>query len=110
MKYNNMRVVDLKTLTKECGLQGYSRLNKAELIAFIQNNLQCTRPPRPTRPPPPPLLAPPQVIATQAPSVKFRPDRPRQRQLNERQPNSQEVDILEQWEMLKNRPVITSKL
>ena len=57
-----MRVVNFKALMKERGLRGYSRLNKAELIAFIQNNLQpCTKtplipPPRPipaSRPPPP---------------------------------------------------------
>ena len=76
-----MRVVDLKALAKERGLRGYSRLNKAELIAFIQNNLQPrtrpppipaprqipalrppsaprTRPPRSTRPPPPPPVRP----------------------------------------------------
>ena len=82
MDYENMRVGDLKTLAKERGLR---RLNKAELIDFIRNNLQPrtrpppisapaprTRPPRPTRPPPPP------------PSVRFRPDRPRQ--LEERDP------------------------
>ena len=54
-----MKVVELKALAKERGLQGYSRLKKkAELIAFLQNNLQpmCTRPPRPTRPPPHLLL------------------------------------------------------
>ena len=82
-----MKVVDLKDLVKERGLQGYSNLRKAELITFLQNNLQPststlrpdtqTRPPRPTRPPPPP----PQ-------SVRFRSDRPRQpellRQLEER--------------------------
>ena len=59
MEYNNMKVIDLKALSKECGLRGYSKLKKAELITFLQNNLQptpapCTRPPRPTRPPPPP--------------------------------------------------------
>ena len=30
-----MRVVDLKALVKEHGLGGYSRLRKAELIAFL---------------------------------------------------------------------------
>ena len=64
-----MRVVDLKALSKERGLRGYSRLKKAGLIAFLRNNLQlCTRPlpqmstwePRP-RPPsrPIPTLRPP---------------------------------------------------
>ena len=51
-----MKVVDLKALARERGLQGYSKLKKAELIAFLQNNLRpapapCTRLPRPTRPP-----------------------------------------------------------
>ena len=42
-----MRVSELKALASECGLRGYSRLRKAELIALLQNN-----PPPP--PPPPP--------------------------------------------------------
>ena len=79
MEYNNMRVAELKALTRERGLRGYSRLRKAELIALLQNNppppagealpsgprtrpptasrtrdLWSPRPPRPTRPPPPP--------------------------------------------------------
>ena len=98
-----MRVVDLKALAKERGLRGYSRMKKAELIGFIQDNLQPptprTRPPRPTRSPPPP-----------PPSVRFRPDRTGQRQLDEGQPSSQEMDIFEQQEMRKNRPQDTSKL
>ena len=92
-----MRVAELKALAKEHGLRGYSKLKKAELIAFIQDNLRppCTpaprtRPPRPTRPPPPQL-------------VRFRPDRPRQ-------PSSQEIDIFEQQEMSKSRSQVTSKL
>ena len=35
MDYENMRLVDLKTLAKWCGLKGYSRLKKAKSIAFI---------------------------------------------------------------------------
>ena len=34
-----MKVIDLKVLAKERGLRGYSKLKKAELIAFLQNNL-----------------------------------------------------------------------
>ena len=100
-----MKVVDLKGLVKERGLRGYSKFKKADLIAFIQDNLQPpaprARPPRPNRPPPP------------QPSVRFRPDRPRQpellRQLDERQDSSREMDIFEQQEMNKNRPQVTSK-
>ena len=33
-----MRVPELKALTRECGLRNYSRLRKAELIAFLQDN------------------------------------------------------------------------
>ena len=83
MDYNNTKVVNLKALVKERGLQGYSKLRKAELITFLQNNLQPststprpdtqTRPPRPIRPPLPPLQ-----------SVRYRPDRPRQPELEER--------------------------
>ena len=54
-----MRVVDLKALAKEQGLRGYSRLKKAELIAFIRNNLQmCTKPPPIPAPRPPPRPIP----------------------------------------------------
>ena len=85
-----MRVTELKALMRECELRGYSWLRKAELIAFLQNNLLHARPPRPNRspqparpnrPPPPP---PPQVIAVQAQLVRFRPDRPRQPELMRR--------------------------
>ena len=86
-----------KALEKEHILRGYSKLKKAESIAFLQNNPRatCTRPPRPTRSPP----RPPQ-------SVRFRPVRPRQL----RQPSSQEIDIFEQQEMSKSRLQVTSKL
>ena len=74
-----MKVVDLKALAKERGLRGYSKFKKAELITFLQNNLQpCTRPPKPTRPPPPPPQMSTLEPIDDRPSVRFRPDRPRQ--------------------------------
>ena len=61
-------------------------VKKAELITFLQNNLQptCTRPPRPTIPPPPPPTWEPidnKPRLTPQASVRLRPDRPRQPQL-----------------------------
>ena len=47
---------ELKALTRERRLRGYSRLRKAELIAFLQDNApqepQAPRRQRPARPPP----------------------------------------------------------
>ena len=63
------------------------------------------------RPPPPPPPPPSQA----SPSVRFRPDRPRQpelrRQLEERQrqPSLQEMDIFEQQEMNKSQPQVRDK-
>ena len=43
-----MRVPELKAVSRECRLRGYSRLRKAELIVFLQDNEhQAQRPPRP---------------------------------------------------------------
>ena len=36
--YETLRMPELKALARECRLRGYSRLRKAELIAFLQNN------------------------------------------------------------------------
>ena len=52
--YETLRMLELKALARERRLRGYSRLRKAELIAFLQNNEQ--RPPqmstwKPNRPP-----------------------------------------------------------
>ena len=41
-----MRVPELKALTRDRGLRGYSRLRKAEIIELILNNQQCTIPPQ----------------------------------------------------------------
>ena len=60
-EYNNMTIARLRALVREHELRGYSRLRKAELIAFLQENLQPpqrTRPPKFTRPPPPPPTIP----------------------------------------------------
>ena len=38
MEYDNMRVAELKVISRERGLRGYSRLRRAELIALLQNN------------------------------------------------------------------------
>ena len=43
--YETLRIPDLKALAKECGLRGYSRLRKAELIELLQGN-GAQRPPR----------------------------------------------------------------
>ena len=68
-----MRVIDLKGFTRECGLRGYFKLRKAELISLLRfrdvstrtsttnvsTNMSTarTRPPKPTRPPLPLLRA-----------------------------------------------------
>ena len=109
-----MRVAELKALARERGLRGYSRLRKAKLIALLRP-APPTRPagPRERRPPRPCRDLPPPPQA-QAQSVRFRPDRLRQpellRQLDERQPSPQEMNIFEQQEMSKGRPQVTSKL
>ena len=53
MDYENMRVAELKALARECGLRGYSRLRKAELIAFLQERSVRVPEPRPIPPPSP---------------------------------------------------------
>ena len=35
MEYENMRMPELKSLARDFGLRNYSRLRKAELIAFL---------------------------------------------------------------------------
>ena len=47
--YKTLRMPELRALARERELRGYSRLRKAELIAFLQNNER-----RAQRPPPPP--------------------------------------------------------
>ena len=37
--YDALRLVELRALLRECGLRCYYRLKKAELIAFLQDNI-----------------------------------------------------------------------
>ena len=98
MEYENMRMPELRSLTRERRLRNYSRMRKAGLVALLQNNpppAPRSRPPRPTRPPP---LPPP--TQTWEPIDDGRP----------RKPSSQEMDIFEQQEMSKSRPQVKGKL
>ena len=44
-----MRVAELKALTREHGLRGYSWMRKAEIIELIRNNQQSWTPDMPPR-------------------------------------------------------------
>ena len=48
----NMRMTELRALARECELRGYSKLRKAELIAFLQDNENraCRQPQQPQQP------------------------------------------------------------
>ena len=48
--YETLRMPELKALARERGLRDYSRLRKADLIAFLQNNERWAQ--RPPSPPP----------------------------------------------------------
>ena len=81
-----MKVTELKALTREHRLRGYSRMRRAELVALLQNN-----------PPPPPQMSTWEPI-----DDRFRPDRPspwRPRQppqsMGPRASYQQEMDIFE---------------
>ena len=106
MEYENMRMPELKSLARDRGLRGYSRMRKAELVALLQNSpppAPRTRPPRPTRPPtPPPRMSPsgaPPRGATWEPIDDRRP----------RKPSSQEMEKFEQQEISKSRPQVKTK-
>ena len=60
-----MRVAELKALTREHGLRGYSWMRKPDIIELIRNNQQSWAPDIPRRP-------------NQTQSVRFRTDHPRQ--------------------------------
>ena len=45
MEYENMRLLELKSLARDCGLRNCSRMRKAELVALLQNNGRAPAPP-----------------------------------------------------------------
>ena len=102
-----MRMPELKFLARDRGLRNYSRMRKAELLAFLQNNgtPEGPRAPAPrTRPPtPPPRISSFGALprgATWEPIDNRRP----------RKPSPQEMDIFEQQGMSKSRPQGNTKL
>ena len=99
MEYENMRVTELKVLTRDRGfIRNYSRMRKAELVALLQNNsppAPQTRPPRPTRPSPPPRQMSPSGVPPRGTTWEPIDDR------RPRKPSPQEMDIFEQQEMSK---------
>ena len=92
MEYENMRMPELKSLTRERRLRGYSRMRKAELVALLQNS------------PPPGQIrtstSPTPLTQTLEPINDRRP----------RKPSPQEMGIFEQQEMSKPRPQVKGKL
>ena len=92
MEYENMRMPELKSLTREHRLRGYSRMRKAELVALIENSPLPVQNHASTSPTPP--------TQTWEPIDDRRP----------RKPSAQEVDIFEQQEMSKSRPQVKDKL
>ena len=98
---------ELKSLTREHRLRGYSQMRKAELVALLQNSpppAPRTRPPRPTRPPTPPLRMSPS--GTPLRDATWEPIDDRRLRAH----TQQEMDIFEQQEMSKSRPQVKGKL
>ena len=90
--YDTLRMSELKALTREHRLRGYSRLRKAKLIAFLQNNEQ-----RQQRPPSPP----PQMST-------WEPNRPLQ--MSTWEPEQPELEVPLTKRQLKHRRNKDSKL
>ena len=84
MEYENMRMPELKSLTRERRLRGYYWMRKAELVALLQNSPPPGQRHASTSPTPP--------TQTWEPIDDRRP----------RKPSPQEMDIFEQQEMSKS--------
>ena len=97
MEYKTLRMPELKALVRERELRGYSRLRKAELIAFLQNN-ECRAQSRQQRPP--------QMSPSRAPLRGATWELERERENEVRQP---ELEVLTKRQ-LKHRRNKDSKL
>ena len=92
MEYENMRMPELKSLTRDHGLRNYSWMRKAELVALLQNS-------------PPPG----QSRASTSPTPLTQTWKPMDDRRS-RKPSPQEMDIFEQQEISKSRPQVKTKL
>ena len=102
-----MRMPELKALTRESGLRGYSRLRNAELIAFLQNNEHQAK--RRQRSPPPP---PQRHTASTLQMSTWEPSQPPQTSTWElqREPQQPELEVPLTKRQLKCRRNRDSKL
>ena len=108
-----MRVTELKAVARDRGLGNYSRMRKAELVSFLQNNSPPalrTRPPRPTRPPPPPPQMSLSGASPRGATLEPIDDRRPRQPPRTAGPTQQEMDIFEQREISKSRPQVKSRL
>ena len=90
--YETLRMPELKALTREHRLRNYSRLRKADLIAFLQNNEQRRQ--RPPSPPPQRHTVPAlQMFPSGAPlrGATWEPNRPPQ--LSTWEPEQPELEV-----------------
>ena len=87
-----MRVAELKSLTRDRRLRGYSRMRKAELVALLQNSPPPGQSHASTSPPPPTQTW--ELIDDRRP----------------KKPSPQEMDIFKQQEISKSRPKVKTKL
>ena len=95
-----MRMPELKSLARDRGLRNYSRMRKAELVAFLWNSPPPGQSRASTSPTPHTRLPPPPQMSTWEPIDDRKP----------RKPSPQEMDIFEQQEMSKSRPQVKGKL
>ena len=113
MEYENMKVMEVKALVRDCGLRNYSRMRKAELVALLQNNpppAPRTRPPRPTRSSPPPPHMSPSRAPPRGATWEPTDDRRLRQPPRIAGPTQQEMDVFERQEMSKSRSQVKSKL